>query len=109
MKEVEVRTAACYGHRAERRSRCRRRPGVPVIGVVEQKLMDLAVESSRLEDQKLSVELGQEVGVRTGFEDRWEGVSSVVAAGGHLAGTLKGGTDVHLDTVVAVVGAIAAL
>lgn len=47
---VEVRTAACYGHRGERRSRCRR--PVIVIGVVEQKLMDLAVGSSRREDQK---------------------------------------------------------
>ena len=48
--EVEVRTAVCCDHHAERRSRCRR--PVVVIVVVERKLMDLAVGSSRLEVQK---------------------------------------------------------
>ena len=52
--------------------------------------------------------MGQEVEVRSDFEGRWEGVSSVVAAGGHLAGILKVGTVVRLGTVVAVVDTIVA-
>ena len=48
--EVEVHIAACFDRHEERRSLCRLL--VVVIAVVEQKLMDLAVGSSHLEDQR---------------------------------------------------------